>query len=419
MERSTDLDAVIIGAGMAGLACAHDLVRAGWSVRVVEAGDQPGGRMRSDRHDGFVLDRGFQVLNTGYPQMRCRIRPEELDLRQLSRGFVLCGRGPMRRFTHPLDGLEPWRALASGRLGGFEDLARFGLYSSRTAVRGARGIKSDPDVPARQALRETGCSSQFVDDVLRPFFAGVFLEDDLETSSRVLTLVWRSMLRGSASVPSTGIGAVATHLADRLPAETIAYDSPVKELTEDGVALADGRELAARRVVVAADSAGARTLVPSLPETAANSVTTFYHAAPSAPISEPLLLVDAASAILNTVVMSNVQPGFAPPGYALISTSVSGTPEMAEPEVRSRLAELYDTDTSGWELLERYDIPRALPRMAPPWPLTRTTRLGRGRYVCGDYRATGSVQGAMASGARAAREAVADATQQNNGRTTW
>src|SRR6185312_11046971 len=79
MERSTDLDAVIIGAGMAGLACAHDLVRAGWSVRVVEAGDQPGGRMRSDRHDGFVLDRGFQVLNTSYPQMRCRIRPEELE----------------------------------------------------------------------------------------------------------------------------------------------------------------------------------------------------------------------------------------------------------------------------------------------------------------------------------------------------
>ncbi|MBR7835012.1 FAD-dependent oxidoreductase [Actinospica durhamensis] len=407
--RSTGFDAVIIGAGMAGLACAEDLVKEGWSVRVLEAGDQPGGRMRSDVRDGFVFDRGFQVFNPGYPQVRARIKVETLQLERLSRGFLLCGRGSRRRFAHPLDGLSLWRELPTGRLGDIKDLAAFGLYTGRTALGGARGLKSGPDLPARQALRGAGCSPQFVDNVLRPFFAGVFLEDELETSSRVLALVWRSMMRGSATVPAAGIGAIAGQMAARLPAGTIEYECPVRQLTDGGVELADGREIGARRVIVATEHAGARSLLPSLPQVATNAVTTYYHAAPRAPISEPLLLVDAGSAVLNTVVISNAQPGFAPPGYALVSTSVAGASTITEPEVRTRLGELYETDTSRWDLLARYAIPGALPRMTPPWPLTRSTRLAADRYVCGDYRATGSVQGAMASGARAAREAIADA----------
>ncbi len=408
MGRTSELDAVIVGAGMAGLACAEDLVGAGWSVRVVEAGDQPGGRMRSDTLDGFVLDRGFQVFNPGYPQVRARIRPGALGLGRLSRGFLLCGGGARRRFSHPLDGLGLWRDLSTGRLGGVGDLAKFGLYTGRTMLGGARRIKAQPDVSARRAWEQAGCSAQFIDGALRPFFAGVFLEDELATSSRVLGLVWRSMLRGSATVPAAGIGAVARHLADRLPAGTVEYERPVREITDEGVVFADGRALGANRVIVATDPGAARSLLPSLPQAATNGVTTFYHATPRAPMDEPLLLVDADSAVLNTVVISNVQPGFAPPGYALVSTSVAGTDPMAEPDVRARLGALYEADTSTWEMLARYDIPSALPRMTPPWPLTRSTRISADRHVCGDYRATGSVQGALASGARAAREAIAD-----------
>lgn len=413
---SADLDALVIGAGAAGLACAQDLVRAGWSVRVVEAGDEPGGRMRTDRRGGFVLDRGFQVLNPAYPQLSGRVRLDALGLENLRRGFSLCDHGTQRRFTDPLAGLDFWRQLLSGRLGGVADLASFGRYTAGTVLSGARRIKSGADVPARQALRESGCSAQFVDRVVRPFFAGVFLDESLETSNRVLRLVWRSMLRGSGAVPAGGIGAVAKQMADALPAGTVSYECPAREVTGEGAVLADGREISARKVIVATDPGAARALIPGLPEVATNAVTTFYHATSRAPVRGRQLLVDAEpkvlnTDVLNTLVISNVQPGFAPPGYALVSTSVAGAFTSAEPDVRRRLGELYDTDTTAWELVARYDIPMALPRMTPPWPLTRSTRVGPGRYVCGDYRATGSVQGAMASGARAAREAIADANQ--------
>ncbi|MFJ1755476.1 FAD-dependent oxidoreductase [Kitasatospora sp. NPDC088134] len=104
---------------------------------------------------------------------------------------------------------------------------------------------------------------------------------------------------------------------------------------------------------------------------------------------------------------TEVAPWCAPPGRSLVSTSVLGT-GTAEGAVRAQLAELYGCDTSDWQPLAEYRIPYALPAMPAPHPLTRSSRHAPGRYVCGDHRTTGSVQGALASGARAARELLAD-----------
>ena len=151
----------------------------------------------------------------------------------------------------------------------------------------------------------------------------------------------------------------------------------------------------------------AARLLPGLAVPPARAVTTLYHAAPVTPLAEPTLVVDTDGLVLNTVVLSEVVPGYATGGRALVSTSVLGS-RADEPSVRARLAELYGADTSGWEHLADRSIPYALPAMPAPHPLSRTTRVSAGRYVCGDHRGTGSVQGAMASGARAAREVLAD-----------
>jgi predicted NAD/FAD-dependent oxidoreductase len=106
-------------------------------------------------------------------------------------------------------------------------------------------------------------------------------------------------------------------------------------------------------------------------------------------------------------VLSEVTPGYAGHGRALVSTSVLGGGDPAvEARVRGRLATLYQADTADWEHVATYTVEGALPAMAAPHPLTRGSRVGPGRYVCGDHRATGSVQGALASGARAAREVL-------------
>jgi phytoene dehydrogenase-like protein len=404
---------IIVGAGVAGLACGLDLVAAGLPVQILEGADAVGGRMRTDRRGGFLLDRGFQVFNTAYPQVKRRIDLRALQLRAFTPGVLLQAGDRRLRFADPTRQPAGAVDLLRGRLGGPADVLALARLSAADMLLPAGLIKRQPDRTTFAALSEGGVSPELCELFFRPFLAGVFLEDELETSARFFHLVWRTMLRGTLCLPRRGIQAVPEQLAASLPPGTVQLETPVTALTGDGVGLADGKQIPARAVIVATGAAEAAELLgDALSVPATRTVTTFYHAAPVSPLAEPTLLVDTERKILNTVVLSEVSATFAPAGRALISSSVLGDASDREPGVRARLAELYGTDTTGWEHLASYPVHGALPAMPAPHQLSLPARLGRGRYVCGDHRATGSVQGAMASGTRAAREYLADAGRQ-------
>ncbi|MCY1655184.1 NAD(P)/FAD-dependent oxidoreductase [Streptomyces sp. SL294] len=402
-------DAVVVGAGLAGLACALDLIRAGLRVELLEASDGVGGRMRTDRRDGFRLDRGFQVFNTSYPQVKKRLDLRALRLRPFTPGLVARTSSGRVRLTDPTRRPGDAGALLPGRVLPARDLAALAALTARDVLLPAKRVGRMTDRTAAEALVRAGLSPLAIEDLLRPFLSGVFLEEGLETSARFLHLVWRSMARGTLCLPAHGIGAVPAQLAAGLPEGALRLDSAVTGVTDSGVLLADGGERPGGAVVVATDSATAARLLPGLPVPDGRTVTTYYHAADRSPLTEPTLVVDSGLAVLNSCVLTEVAPSYAPRGTALVSTSVLGSgPPGGERTVRARLAELYDADTSTWETVAAYTVEGALPAMRPPWPLSRTTRFAPGRYVCGDHRATGSVQGALASGSRAAREVLAD-----------
>ena len=407
MAASGLSEIIVVGAGVAGLTCAADLCAAGASVRVLEAGDRPGGRMRTDVRDGFRLDRGFHIFNTDYPQVRRHIDVHALDLHGFAGGCLLCTDSGRHVLGHPLRMPGAWHEAVPGHLASAGDLARVAAWCAKELVTPVSRLEASKDTSAREALEKDGLSKPFIDGVLRPFFAGVFFDTELATSSRVLHLVCHSMLRGTIALPADGIGAVPRQLAAKLPSGALELERPVTQLTDAGVLLADGSEMPADHVVIATDPATAGDLVPSVQVVDSVPVTTCYHAAPRPPMSEPILLIDGTLRVLTTIVISNALPAAAPEGTALIATSLATDSPPPEAVVRERLAELYETDTSDWHEVATYRIERALPRMEAPWPLTRPCRIGPGRYLCGDHRATGSVQGAMASGARAAREVVA------------
>ncbi|TXJ86139.1 FAD-dependent oxidoreductase [Streptomyces lavendulae] len=402
-------DVVVVGAGVAGLACAHDLAAAGLGVTVLEADDAVGGRMRTDRLDGFTVDRGFQVVNPAYPQLRRRLPMRFVDPRPFLPG-VLVHTGDRRvLLADPRRRPDTVAALLTGRFAGPRDLMALAALGARDALAPARTLTHAPEHTTRTALADAGFSEPFVADFFRPFLAGVFLEDTLETSSRVFHLVWRSMLRGALCLPAFGVQSVPRALAAALPEGTVRLGTPVSGLADRGVLMADGRELPARAVVVATGAGAAARLLPGLAVPAHRTVTTYYHVAPRSPLKKPVLLVDTRRRVLNTCVLSEVAPGYAPRGSALVATSVLGGDEGGvRSAVTTALSEMYDTDTTAWDLLTARTIEDALPAMPPPWPLTRTCRTGQRRYVCGDHRGTGSVQGALASGARAAREVLED-----------
>ncbi|MFF9177177.1 NAD(P)/FAD-dependent oxidoreductase [Streptomyces sp. NPDC014793] len=409
---SGEPDTVVVGAGLAGLACALDLCDAGRRVVLLEASDGVGGRMRTDRRDGFLLDRGFQVFNTSYPQVKRRLDLRSLRLRPFTPGVVAhTSNGPVR-LADPIRRPKDAAALLPGRVLPARDLAALGALTARDTLLPAGALKRGADRSTAETLSRAGVSARTVNEILRPFLSGVFLEDELETSGRFFHLVWRSMARGTLCLPTDGIGAVPARLARDLPDGVLRLETPVTAVTPTGVLLADGGELPATSVVVATDAVTAARLLPGSAAPDSRTVTTYYHAAERSPLAEPTLVVDSSGAVLNTCVLTEVVPAYAPPGTALISTSVLGPdrPEAGRAVLR-RLAELYGTDTGEWRQVAAYTVEGALPAMRPPWPLSRTTRFAPGRYVCGDHRATGSVQGALASGTRAAREVLSDLTR--------
>ncbi|MFF9851187.1 NAD(P)/FAD-dependent oxidoreductase [Streptomyces litmocidini] len=405
----TRYDAVVVGAGAAGLACAGDLCAAGLRVLLLEAGDGVGGRMRTDRVAGFTVDRGFQVFNTSYPQVKRRLDLKALRLRPFTPGVLVhTASGPLR-FTDPSRRPKESLDVLSGGLASGRDLLALAVLSARDGLAPASVVLRGADGTTLDALSAAHVSPRLVETFFRPFLSGVFLEDRLETSARFFHLVWRSMVRGTLCLPAEGIGAVPAQLAARLPRDVLRISAPVSAVTPEGVTLLDGREVRSGTVVVATGQRAAAQLLPGLRVPDGRTVTTLYHATSRPPLEEPVLVVDSRRRFLNTCVLTALQPGFSTDGRALVATSVLGSPGPTDTDAVLRaLGEVYGAETTGWELVHRVTVTDALPAMPGPMPLSRTVRWAPGRYVCGDHRATGSVQGALASGARAARTVLAD-----------
>ncbi|MEV4050241.1 NAD(P)/FAD-dependent oxidoreductase [Amycolatopsis sp. NPDC049688] len=402
----TSQEVVIAGAGLAGLAAAVTLHRAGVPCAVLEAGDDVGGRVRTDVVDGFRLDRGFQILNPAYPAIRRLVDVDALDLGRFWRAVRVADDDRVSLLGNPVDTPKALRDIAARRYLSAKDLAALGALSARVAAGPAKAILDRDDRTTLDELRRAGVSARAVETVFRPFLSGVFLEPGLTTSARFFQLVWRSFLRSAPSLPALGMGELPRQLARALPTTAVHLNTPVEEVGPGRVRTAGGETWTARAVVVATDGSTAAELA-GVGEPRWNSGTTWYFAPPRSPLREPVIVVDARGGpVVNTSVVSEVCPTYAPPGAALVSASALSA--LPEDEVRRALARLYRTDTSRWPLVNRYEIPRALPSMPPPHEIRRPVRLGDGLYVCGDHRDTSSLQGALASGARAARAVLAD-----------
>lgn len=405
----------VVGAGVAGLACAIDLHELGIPVRVFEASDDVGGRVRSDLVDGFVIDRGFQVLPTAYPEVRARLDLAALRLGPFTAGALVRQGGRFARFVDPTRSPAALpRTLASGVMP-LRDQLRLVALRFRVTRGSLAQLYARPERSTLTELRALGFSEESIERFFRPFFAGVFLERGLESSSRFFEFALRSFASGDATLPADGMAAVPRQLASRLPPDTIRTRCPV-EAIEAGSLLAGGARFDAAAVVVATDGETARRFVPELPEVRHNGTVCLSFAAERDPIGERLLVLDGEGTgpVNHLCVPSTVAPSYAPAGQALVSANVIGNAVQDDAElersVRAQLAAWFGAEVDDWRLLRMDRVERALPRQPVGWlePVEREVRLGERLFVCGDHRGLASLEGALHAGRRAA-EAVARA----------
>ena len=432
---------IVVGAGVAGLYCVQLLIAKGCAVEVWEAEDRPGGRVQTDTVDGFQLDRGFQVLQTDYPEAKRSLSYDALQLSPFEPGSLIqTERGQVKM-------VDPWRKPTAAFATMFNHVGSLGDRLRLARMRAACFCEGfglgDQDCSTDEWLSQRmGFSGDFVSRFLRPWISGMFFDESLETSARFFQFIFRTSASGDVSLPSRGIGAISEQLANRLPDGTIRYQTPVQSIEGNHLVSTTGYEASADAIVLAVDSIQRQRLLPS-PSVQVNTVGTacFYFAASSPPPVGRFLVLNgelesatgsSLGPISNLCVPSNVSSSYAPEGQSLICVSVRPSlvrgiqPQhqsqwIAETEsaIREQASRWFGKSSESWRFLHAYVIPHAVPRLLPGrWnPEQRKSEPSvaekqvhdssapDSRIVCcGDYMETPSLQGALVSGRRASEQ---------------
>lgn len=407
---------VVVGAGLAGLACARKLHTAGVPVLVAEASDGVGGRVRTDLVDGFLLDRGFQVLLTAYPEAQDALDYAALDLRPFYPGALVRHAGTFHHVADPFRRPQDLLRTALSPVGTVGDKLRVALLAQRLRRASRDDLLAAAPKSTARALTDAGFSPVMIERFWRPFLGGVLLDRELGTAAAMFAFVVAMFARGDAVLPNAGMGAIPGQLAATLPPDSVRLGTHVTDVASDGVALAGGERIAASAVVVAVDGPSAARLLVEIDDPGSRSVSCVYYAATTPPVDEPALVLagEEPGPVNNLCVPSLVAPGYAPEGAALISVSVverGGLDDEAlERAVRTQLSGWFGARVREWRHLRTDTIAHAQPGQAPAAlvPPARAVRLREGLYVCGDHRENASIDGALASGRRAAEAVLAD-----------
>lgn len=408
-------DVVIVGAGLAGLCCARRVQEAGRRFLILDAADAVGGRIRTDEVEGFLLDRGFQVFLTAYPEARQVLDYQALNLHSFEPGAMVRQGGAFHRLT------DPWRRPLQGikslfsPIGSLPDKLRVAKLRSSVMKGSVASLFDSPETTTLEALQQVGFTGSMIERFFKPFLGGIFLDQELQTSSRMLNFVFRMFSSGQACLPADGMEAIPRQIASGLPPECIRLNTRVAHVQEGAVSLESGELTQGRAVVVATEAPAAATLLDEPLSPGSQGVTCLYFAADRPPINEPILVLNGEGrGPVNNLSVPSLMVPCAPQGQHLVSATVLGIPTQddatLEGEVREQLTSWFGSTVNSWRHLRTYRIPHALPRQVPPAlsPPERPVRSRPGLYVCGDHRDNASIQGAMVSGRRVADALLED-----------
>lgn len=382
---------IVIGAGLAGLSAALTLENEGIAVTVLESSDRPGGRVTSDEIDGFICDRGFQLLNANYPEIRKLRLINEIDFVPASSVIEVARNEKRIKIGDPR---SAFFSVFNSETGSILEKVRLLKYL----------VRSKPAASVGDDLKNSGLGKTY-ERVLRPFLTGVFLADPLLINSEYGRTAIKHFVTGNSGLPANGVRDFSEALASRL--SDIRFKVQVNSIKKNVVRTSKGK-FEADAIIVATDATTAAQLLDLTEVPQLVGCTTWYHSTKEAPTHSKSLIIDSQNRgpVVNTLVISNMMPSYAPVGKNLISsTSILPTTES---EVRRHLALMYGTDTRKWKLVAKYEIPSALPLAGLEKSLISGAHVKDSIYIAGDYKSAPSQNGALLSGRLAALSVLVD-----------
>jgi protoporphyrinogen oxidase len=401
---------IIIGAGVAGLTCATYLQEKNIPFTILESSNSIGGRVQTDQVEGFLLDRGFQILLTAYPEAQRLLNYDALNLKKFQSGAMIrMEDDSVSTMANPFKEPSTLFSTLFSKVGTLADKMRI-----LRLVFEVEDLKDDEifqrkGVSTLEYLENFGFSEQMIHYFFKPFFGGVFLENQLVTSSNFFEFVFKQFYKGDAAIPALGIQEIPKQIAVGLPHNSIRFNTKVIKIQDKTVWLESGEKLLAEKIVLATDAYQADKLLGKTPDRKFNTTTCTYFSAESSPLKRQMLMLNANrnSVVHNLCVPSDIAPDYAPKGKSLISVSTQGLDLFDEQnlakKIKIELRKWFGNEVENWQYLKSYHIPQALPTYKQA-SMISPIKITENLYQCGDQTAYPSLNATMLTGRLVAEE---------------
>ena len=396
----------IVGAGVSGLIAAQILENFGYYPTIVEASETVGGRVKSDVVDGYILDHGFQVLLESYPAAKKYLNYEALELQKLLPGATIFKDGKAQTIGDAFRNFSLLFPTIFSKVGSLGDKLKILKLNNELKKKKIDAIFKTNEKTTHQYLKDYGFSEAIISNFFKPFFSGIFLEPNLETSSRMFEYVYKMFGDGLAVIPKNGIQAISNQLKDNLKNTTFVFNTKVKSVLDNKLVLENEEELATNFTIIATE---ASHLISNLKnqEIDWKSVDTLYFSTPTNTLQKPIIgLIADADALINNIFYATSVATSSKGKEELLSVSIVKQHEFSEKDlikrVQEELAEYCNIKETSF--IKRYEIKKALPKLTNlQYELSSTeTKLKETVFLAGDQLLNGSLNAAMIAGERAA-----------------
>ena len=410
MDRK-DFKIYIVGAGVSGLVAAQVLENKGYHPIILEASDRAGGRVKTDIKKGFQLDHGFQVLLSSYPAAQKYLDFKALKLQKLKPGAVIFKKGKQQIIGDPLRDISVLFSTLFSGVGTFSDKFKIFQLNMKLKKKSIETIFSSNEISTKAYLQEFGFSSQIITQFFTPFFTGIFLENELTTSSRMFEFVFKMFGEGLAVLPKGGMEEISKQLVSNLKNTTFQYNTQVTSVSDEEIILHTGDKLVSAATIIATDASKLVKNAPSKNLTW-KSCQTLYFTANKRVIEKPMIgLVSREDSLINNIFYHTSVATHSNNTEELLSVTVVKEHQLSEEQliatVTKQLKEECHIDTITF--LEIYNIKRALPDLKDiKYEVTPSeTQLSSGIFLAGDVQLNGSLNAAMIAGEKAALQVIA------------
>jgi phytoene dehydrogenase-like protein len=402
-------DVVVVGAGIAGLTAAYLLQKKGYKVHVFEAANQVGGRIRTDKVEGFLLDRGFQLFYSAYPEVKNFIDVKKLNIGQIYNGSLIRYMGDFNLLSNPSKEFKDvFSSLVANNATLKDKMKMLKLLSDANSIREPK-MDLENDITALEYLQKLEFSEKFINSFFKPFLASTFLDNELQTPSTLLKFIFKMFSKGSVGLPEKGMSAIPEQMAKKLEPETLHLQSKVKKITSSGIQLLKGDFITADRVLLATNPLALKELLPEYEiDLGSRNVSCLYFTSNIPPVSKPVIVLNGEDKGLvnNMCVVNLIQPTYAPKGSYLIAVNITKAHDLDDEElvdtVMKEMAQWYGIKVNNWQHVKTYHIKYALPKENKWVNENYAEKHNEKVYICGDHLSYGSMNAALKSGKVAA-----------------